>query len=389
MCAMSGELTINLGALLRNYKTLDALSAPERETACVVKADAYGLKVGKCAPVLYEAGARTFFVATTSEAIELRGVIPDDSNIYVLGGLGAGEGNLELDVRHNVIPVLNSLAEIKCAHKMSALRAAKQIERSTESTNDNLFASKKVPVALHFDTGMNRLGLGEDEANVLFQDPSILKGLNVRLVISHFASSEEADNPDNRAQLERFNAVKSRIAPLCPEARFSLANSGGFFLGEDYHFDMTRAGVALYGAHPTSSLSDNPMEPIISLNVPVLQVRTAKKGEGAGYNSTYRFEQDTDLAIVSIGYADGLPRSLSNEGVFYCRGYALPIRGRVSMDSVICDLGGVPKDQHPSLGDMVEVIGESQSLDALAKSAGTISYEILTSLGARYKRNYI
>ena len=358
--AISGELTIDLSALERNYKTLDKLSTDTCETACVVKADAYGLKVGKCAPVLYEAGARTFFVETNDEGVELRSVLPDDAIIYVLGGLSYSE-------EQGIIPVLNSLEEIKLAHKIG----------------------NNLPVAIHFDTGMNRLGLGEGEANVLFQDTSILKGLNVRLVISHFASSEQADSPDNQAQFERFNTVKNRIAQLCPEARFSLANSGGLFLGADYHFDMTRAGVALYGAHPTSSHEDNPMEPIVSLSVPVLQVRTANKGEGAGYNSTYRFDQDADLAIVSIGYADGLPRSLSNKGVFYWKGYALPIRGRVSMDSIICDLAGVPENEYPELGDMVEVIGKSQSLDALASFAGTISYEILTSLGARYKRTYM
>ncbi len=364
--AMSGELTIDLGALVRNYKMLDGLSTPECETACVVKADAYGLSVGKCAPVLYEVGARTFFVATTGEGISLRSVLPDDATIYILGGLSTGDGQLELDKSHDIVPVLNSLAEIKLA-----------------SMNADNF-----PVALHFDTGMNRLGLGEDEAQVLFQDPSILEGLNVRLVISHFASSEDADNPDNHAQLTKFNEVKRRIMPLCPNASFSLANSGGSFLGDDYHFDLTRAGVALYGAHPTSSLEDNPMEPVISLSVPVLQVRTAQKGEGAGYNSTYRFDENADLAIVSIGYADGLPRSLSNEGVFYWQGHALPIRGRVSMDSVICDLINVPGNEYPALGSMVEVIGPNQSLDALASSASTISYEILTSLGGRYKRVY-
>jgi alanine racemase len=356
---MSGELTIELSALARNYKMLDGLSTPECETACVVKADAYGLKVGECAPVLYEAGARSFFVATSAEGIELHSVLPKDVNIYVLGGLSSDE-------EHGIIPVLNSLAEIKLA---------------------SINAKNRV-VALHFDTGMNRLGLGDDEATMLYQDLSILEGLDLRLVISHFASSEEANNPDNKAQMERFNEVKRRMKPLYPNARYALANSGGIFLGSDYHFDMIRAGLALYGAHPTSSQKDNPMEPVISLNVPVLQVRTAKKGESAGYNSTYHFDEDTTLAIVSIGYADGLPRSLSNEGVFYWKGYALPIRGRVSMDSVICDLAGVPLSEHPTRGDMIEVIGPNQSLDALASSASTISYEILTSLGRRYRRVY-
>ena len=366
MCAMSGELTVDLSALVRNYKTLCGLSAPSCEIACVVKADSYGLGADKCAPALYQAGARSFFVATSAEGLALRNAIPADSDIYVLGGLSTDQKQAQLCQLNNVTPVLNSLSEVK---------------QVCESGSGD-------PVALHFDTGMNRLGLRADEAELLYEKSSMLEKLDVRLIMSHFASSEEADNPDNKTQLARFNKIIECIKPLCPDARYAIANSGGLFLGADYHLDMLRAGLALYGGHPSSSLEVNPMEPVISLGVPVLQVKSAKKGEGAGYNSTYHFDEDTDLAIVSIGYADGLLRSLSNKGAFYWRGYALPIRGRISMDSVICDLASVPPEEYPALGDMVEVIGPNQSIDALAASADTISYEILTSLGARFKRTY-
>lgn len=364
---MSGELTIDLEALARNYKTLDSLSVNSCETACVVKADAYGLGIDKCAPALYKSGARSFFVATTEESMALRAVIPTDAIIYVLSGLSSDEEQIELYQSNNITPVLNSLSEIK--------KAAKSV-------------GEQLPVALHFDTGMNRLGLSSQETTRLFEDPLLLEGLNVRLIISHFASSEEADNPDNEAQLTCFKEIMEQAKPFCPEAKYSICNSGGLFLGEKYHLDMVRTGIALYGGNPSSSIEENPMEPCVYLDIPVLQVKSAQKGEDAGYNATYHFEQDTDLAIIAIGYADGLLRSSSNNVVFYWKGFALPVRGRISMDLVICDLLNVPPDKYPKRGDKVEVIGSHQSIDALAASAGTISYEILTSLGTRYKRTY-
>ncbi len=374
MYTMSGELTINLGALKRNYKTLDKLSAASCETACVVKADAYGLGADKCAPALYEAGARSFFVATTDEALSLRNILyrSNDALIYVLGGLGTGtgEGDGEEQV---IIPVLNSLEEIKFAN-------------SNNLTNSS--GAKNIPIALHFDTGMNRLGVDESETQTLYENPSILDNLNICLVISHLASSEQLDNSDNAIQLAKFDEIKRQISELCPKAQYSLADTGGIFLNKNYHFDLIRIGIALYGARPITALKNNLIEPVIALNAPVLQIKTARKGEGAGYNATYKFDKDTKLAIVSIGYADGFQRSLSNKGILYWKGYALPIRGRVSMDSVICDLSNVPESDYPMRGDMIEVIGSNQSIDDLAVSAGTIPYEILTSLGKRYRRTY-
>ena len=362
---MSGELTIDLGAITRNYETLDKRSAPSCETACVVKADAYGLGADKCAPALYEAGARSFFVATSDEAKALRKILPQDADIYDLSGLTSDERAQQYK-KLGIIPVLNFISGIKRAKEFG----------------------DGFPVALHFDTGMNRLGIGEQETEELFDDLSLLEGLNVRLIMTHFASSEVADSPDNLTQLKRFKKIMERIKPLCPEARYSICNSGGLFLGTEYHLDMVRVGIALYGGHPTSSLLQNPMEPCVELKVPVLQVRSARKGEFAGYNSTYRFEGNTTLAVCAIGYADGLPRTLSNKGVIYWKHYPLPIRGRVSMDSVICDLKPIAMDEYVMPGDDVEVIGTHQTIDQLARDAGTISYDILTSLGNRYRRVY-
>ncbi|MCK5374598.1 MAG: alanine racemase [Alphaproteobacteria bacterium] len=362
---MSGEITIDLSALARNYKTLDSLSVSTCETACSIKANAYGLGVKQCASALYKAGARSFFVATIEEGLALRKDLPEDTSIYTLNGLSPDNGDIDLYRNHNIIPVLGSLDEIA-----------------------QLSESKTIPVALHFDTGMNRFGLRTDDARLMCEDTSILRNLEVCLVISHFVSSEEVDNLENMKQLAQFSKIAKRMKQLCPKARFSLSDSGGLFLGKDYHFDLVRLGVSLYGGHPSDSMKDNPMEPCISLNAPVLQIKQAYKGEGTGYNATYHFEEDTHLAIISVGYADGLMRTLSNSGSFYWKGYALPIRGRISMDLVVCDLVNVPENEYPVRGDKLEIIGPHQSIDDLAKATGTISYEILTSLGGRYKRVY-
>ncbi len=173
--------------------------------------------------------------------------------------------------------------------------------------------------------------------------------------------------------------------PHFPDVGFSLSNSGSVFQKDLYHFDLVRTGIALYGGTPIMN-EPNPMNAVVSLTAPILQIHTAKKGDGAGYNAAYIFEEDTNVAVISIGYADGFLRSLSDSGKFYYNGVALPIRGRVSMDLVICDLCHLNEADYPNIGDNVEVIGGNQSIDDLAADAGTISYEILTSLGARYSR---
>lgn len=363
MCAMSGELGINLGAIKLNYAYIDGLSASTCETACAVKADAYGLGAKHVAPALYDAGARSFFVATLDEAIEVQTALVC-ANIYVLGGFSWQ--NRSIYKQYGLIPVLNSLDEI-ALYKSYALEEGRAL-----------------PSAVHFDTGMSRLGLGAGEAAILCDDMALLDGLDLALIMSHFVSSEEAGNPLNNTQYEKFKQLASHF----PTAKRSLCNSGGVFLNSDYHFDLARTGIALYGGNPSDSLSANPMQPVVSLDAPVLQIKSVKQGETAGYNGVHVFAEDTNVAIISIGYADGLLRTLSSNGAFYWQGHRLPICGRVSMDTVICDLANVPKGDYPNMGDMVEIIGKSQTIDDLAAAAGTISYEILTSLGTRYKRTY-
>lgn len=361
--AFSGELTIDIAALMRNYKALDAMSASSCETAVSVKADAYGLGARDVVSALYVAGARRFFVATLDEAITVRSVL-SHADIFVFNGFM----NSARDVydEYNLTPVLNSLAEIELYGAFSR------------------DCGKALPAIIHFDTGMNRLGLVGDETQMLCGDLSLMDGIDVQFIMSHFSSSEEAANSINAAQYEAFK----KILPYFDGVKKSLCNSAGIFLSEKYHLDMTRPGIALYGGCAVSKMNKI-IRPVVSLSAPIIQIHSVKKGEFAGYNETYCFDKGGNVAIISIGYADGVLRSLGNNGSLYWQGHKLPIRGRVSMDLLICDLSAVAQQDYPAIGDMVEVIGAHQSIDNLAKSAGTIPYEIITSLGDRYNRSYI
>lgn len=351
---MLGQLEIDLRAVAENYSIIQNKVSSSCEVAAVVKANAYGCGVAAIAPVLEAAGAKTFFVATLPEALELRTIIDREPLVATLNGFNA-EG-AALYAAENITPILNSPEDIAaysaCEHPLPK------------------------PI-LHFDTGMNRLGLRAEQIEAA-------KPLQPAIIMSHFACGDEPDHELNNAQYEAFKAI-SQSFPNIPKC---LANSFGVFRSDQYHLDIARPGMALYGLNPKPE-ENNPMRPVVKLSVPILQVREALNGETAGYNATYRFDKKSKLAIVPLGYADGFLRSLSSAGALYWKNIRCPIRGRVSMDLTIVDLSDVPENDLPSAGDMMEVIGTNQSADDLAANAGTIGYEILTSLSRRYKRKYI
>jgi len=363
MSALTGNLVIDLDALRWNYRFLDSLSAQNCETAAALKADAYGLGAVPVAKAIHEAGGRTFFVATAEEALELGAELPAGGTIAVLHGY---DERYEAEYfRYNLVPVLNALSQIE---KFAAAARKDETKRAA---------------ILHFDTGMNRIGIEKTEAEKINKNSGLIKGLEIVLVMSHFISSEVSDSPLNPLQYERFIKITRNYKGV----RRSMCNSSAIFRSKEYHLDLTRPGMALYGLNPTPS-EKNPMRPVAALTVPVIQVRDAQKGETAGYNATHRFDRKTKLAVAGLGYADGFFRSLGNRGVLYWKNFPLPVRGRVSMDLVICDLQHIPEKHWPVPGDALEVLGPNQSADDLAATAGTIGYEILTSLGRRYKRTY-
>jgi alanine racemase len=358
----AGRLRIDLAALAENYGRVTAQIGENCQAGAAVKADAYGLGAAQIVPALETQNCPYYFVATLSEAIALREVT--DKVIFVLGGFVP---DCMIDYLHyKIIPVLNSLHDIANWQKV-----AREKERTLNAI-------------IHIDTGMNRLGLGRDELPTLLENAKeLLEGINVLYFMSHFASADESDDEGLTA---RQYSDLMKIREAFPDTRLSLANSAGIFRAPEYHLDMVRPGMCLYGLNPMPD-KPNPMKPVVSLSVPVLQLREVAVGETVGYGASHHFDGATSVATVALGYADGFLRALSNRGTLYFNGQPCPIVGRVSMDLVTIDIGGLA--QKPVPGDMVEVIGSRQSADDLALCAGTIGYEILTSLGARYAREYI
>ncbi|MDM9623057.1 alanine racemase [Rhizobium sp. S96] len=357
----SGRLIIDLAAIRRNYLQLSEQLAPVKAGA-VVKADAYGLGADRVVPVLYSAGCRNFFVAHFGEALKIRPRLAGDARIFVLNGLQPGSENACADA--NVIPVANS---------------PEQLERWASVARNR---GKKLPVILQFDTGMSRLGMSADDSALLAREPNRLSDVDVLFIMSHLASADEADSEQNGEQL----AAMQTVAAQFPGTAICFANSGGIFLGSDYHAGLARPGIALYGGAPISGAA-NPMRAAVRLDVSVIQTRTVPAGTRIGYGGVHVAETEMRLATIAAGYADGLPRSLSDRGAAFYGATRLPIVGRVSMDSMTINVTALPPGTL-TLGSFVEIIGEHQTLEDVADAAGTISYEILTSLGQRYQREY-
>jgi len=352
-------LSIDLKALAANYNIFKGMAA----AGGVIKADGYGLGVAQVFAALENQGCPFYFVATVDEALQLRALTRKP--VAVLGGLY--DGAEDIYAQENIIPVLNSLAQIGRWREMAEQRGI------------------ALPALIQFDTGMNRLGLGRDETAKLHAEPERLKGLNVLYMMSHFACADEEGHAMNEEQHKRFIAA---TAPF-PSIKKSLANSAGAFRSSAYHFDLLRLGMALYGLNPTPEKA-NPMKPVARLDARILQVRNVSKNETVGYSATYRFEKNTRVATVALGYADGFLRSLSSRAErtahLYYNGVPCPLIGRVSMDAVTLDVGHIANIQ---AGEIVEVMGPHQDADTLAAAAGTIGYEILTDLGRRYHRKYL
>ena len=359
-------LTIDLDALIANYRRLRDLASPA-ECAAVVKADAYGLGMALAAPALSRAGCKTFFVATLGEARALRVLLPHAA-IYVFAGLMPGTA--ELYRAHDLRPVLNSAEEIGEWASFCAMRG------------------EKLACAVHIDSGMNRLGLSADEVDRMAHARDLWQAVTLSLVMSHLACADEPTHPKSEAQRKAFDRLRAKL----PMALASLANSAGILLGRAYAYDLVRPGIALYGGKPARQ-SDHHFHPVVHLKGRILQVRKVAEGETVGYGATHTMKRPSRVAIVSVGYADGFFRSLSTkdgqEGlVVYIGSHAAPILGRVSMDLITIDVSLVPEELSRR-GAWVELIGPNVSAQAMAHHAGTIDYEILTNLGRRALRRYV
>jgi alanine racemase len=365
------RLTVDLTAMTDNWKDLARRSGKAR-TAAVVKADAYGTGIEDAGEALYLAGARDFFVATVDEGVTLRLYAPD-ARIFVLCGIWPGTERRFFE--NDLVPVISS--EEQLAFWMAVLADYGDY-----------------PCALHVDTGFNRLGIDMDEAVALADDVSRPASFAPVLVMSHLACGDDQSSPMNRQQLESFRRVSAAYEGIDS----SLSASAGIFLGSDYHFDLTRPGISIYGGEAVSGLA-NPMRPVVTAEARVIQVRTVKAGQSVSYGRAMQLTRDSRLAVVSAGYADGYMRSQSSGGVplrqilpqgghGFIAGRRVPVAGRITMDLTIFDITDLP-DNAITAGDYVELFGSNVAVDEVARSAGTIGYEILTSMGLRHERRYI
>lgn len=354
------HLTIDLGAIVANWLDL-AGRAATAECAAAVKADAYGLGLERVAPALWAAGCRTFFVASLAEGIELRALLGDATVAILDGALSGTEADI---VAHNLAPVLNDLGQVERWHETA---------RRT---------GRLLPALLHVDTGINRLGLSAVEVDRLAEAPRLLEGTGWLALMSHLACADDPNDPMNRAQRERLLSIHARL----PRMPLSLANSGGVLMGPDFHCDLMRPGIALYGGRAAGN-GPSPMRPVVTLEARVLQVREIPAGESVGYGVAHRFDTPARVATVATGYADGYLRSAGGTASVAFDGVRAPVVGRVSMDMIAVDVTALGT-KAPRPGDMVELIGPSVPLDEIAEAAGTIGYEILTALGRRHERRY-
>ncbi len=359
-------LVVNLDAIAENYALLQK-TCPQARIGASVKADAYGLGLAPVARTLSKAGCHTFFVATAGEGLTLRGILPE-SEIVVLNG--PEREQTDLFAGGALIPTLNSL---------------EQIERWQQRS-----PADPSPAYLHVDTGMNRLGLSASDVDTLIAEPARLYGVTISTLMSHLACADTPAHPMNAAQLSAFQAARARLETVTGALRASLANSPGVFLGPDYHFDLVRPGAALYGLAPSPD-RPNPMKQTIEIHAKILQLRDVDTPMTVGYGATHQVEKPARIATVAAGYGDGYPRAAASRtgGSMhaYIADYKTTLFGRVSMDLITIDVSDLP-DELAVPGQTVELLGPHVSPDDLARSAGTIGYEILTGFGNRLHRLY-
>lgn len=342
----TGNLIVDLDRVVANWRALDALSSATTETAAVVKADGYGLGADRVAMALWRAGARRFFIAAAEEGASLRRALGAKPEILVFSGHMNGDTALLRD--HALTPMINS---------------TEQLIRHLESLPGH-------PFGVQLDSGMHRLGLGPAEWDAV---RTIALGQSPVLIISHLACADEPAHPMNARQLERFRAMTQGV-----DVPLSLAATGGILLGPEYHFDLTRPGIGLYGGAPFDEAGR-----VVTLDLPVIQTVDLNPGDTVGYGNTFTATGEMRIATLGAGYADGIHRLLGARTALHHGDRRCPLIGRISMDMMaadITDLEGTPKS--------LQLLGPHQGVDDLAANADTIGYEILTSLGARYQRNY-
>ena len=355
-------LEIDLKSICHNFKKIKKKVSKNCIVAATVKANAYGLGVKQVSKSLIKHKCKDFFVATLMEGIELRSY-NKSVHIYILNGLDSGKCSIYK--KHKLTPVLNSIKQIK----------EYEIYQSK--------IKKSMDAIIHFDTGMSRLGLDEDETKKLIDNKNnILKKTNIKYIMSHLACGDDPKSKKNNKQLKIFK----KISKSFKDNKITLANSAGILLGKNFHFDMVRPGISLYGGSAQKNQKIT-YKHVIKLTSKLIQIRQIKKGSTVGYGATYKAKQKMIIGTISLGYADGLNRLFSNNMKCYYKNKQINLIGRVSMDLVTLDLSKFPLEDI-QINNRIEIINDKNNINQICMNIGTIPYEILTSLGHRYSRKY-
>ena len=341
----AARLTIDLDSIAANWERLAQRATGQ--TGATIKADAYGLGAAPVARRLARAGARHFFVALAEEGATIRQAVGAGPEIFVYAG--HMEGDAQTIRNLGLIPLINS---------------AEQLARHLEALPGH-------PFGIQLDSGMNRLGMEPAEWAAV---RDLVLPAGPRLLMSHLACADAPGHAMNDTQLAAFRAMTEGC-----EVPRSLAATGGILMRPDFHFDLARPGIGLFGGAPFAEAY-----PVVALSLPMIQLRELDAGETVGYGCTWTARAPARIATLSAGYADGILRHLSNKATVWAGDIACPVVGRVSMDLLTVDvthLRDVP--------EAFDLLGAHQGIDDVAEAAGTIGYEILTALGARYRRRYL
>ncbi|MBT6135318.1 MAG: alanine racemase [Emcibacteraceae bacterium] len=349
----SAQLDVELGNIINNYNTLSSAS-PGASCAAVVKANAYGLGLEKVVPAIYyNTRCNIFFVASLSEAITLRSILVD-ATIYVFDGLF--QDQVDTYLTHNIRPILNDLNQIK------------------------MWNGRRQPCAIHFDTGINRLGLSKNDTEKFLNSTN---DLNITHILSHLINSEDPDHKSNIDQLNKFTKITRELKNIPA----SLSNSAGIYLGANYHFDLVRPGIMLYGGNPGLPKRPSGIHDVITLSARILQIRNLNPGMSVGYKAIWTARQPSRVALLNVGYADGIFKTSDRNAQVFVAGALAPVIGKVSMDMIAVDITERVFDG-VGVTDIVEILGSHITLEMIAKVSTLEQYEILTGIGFRYNKNY-
>ena len=366
-----GRLTIDLKALVANYRLLEKHASPAK-CGAVVKANAYGCGIEQAVPALASAGCEDFFVALVEEGIRVRKVAPN-ARCFVLNGVFAGAEKVIHE--HGLVPILNTLIQVERWANLAKAHGA------------------PLPCALQMDSGMRRVGMSPADIERVAKQNHLRDHLDIQLFMTHFACADDIGHPKTEVQRETFEQTSA----LFPNVPRSAANSAADLQSSGLSYDLARPGVALYGGEALNHVP-NPMQPVVTLEGRIMQITSGESGDNVGYGGTETLTRKSRIAYVSVGYADGYLRSSSHMGVplravtqpatAYFNGTKLKGVGRISMDMCGFDVTDVPENE-VNEGDWIELFGNNIPIDDVARAAGTIGYELLTGLGGRYSRTYI